>query len=80
MEQIPKLVIDLAYILIVAGVVTIIFKRLRQPLVLGYIIAGFLAGPNMPYTPSVADIDSSKDGSFAYFCCNMCDALYDKCR
>ena len=44
MEQIPKLVIDLAYILIVAGVVTIIFKRLRQPLVLGYIIAGFLAG------------------------------------
>lgn len=63
MEQIPKLVIDLAYILIVAGVVTIIFKRLRQPLVLGYIIAGFLAGPNMPYTPSVADIDSISDWS-----------------
>jgi len=62
-EQLPKLVIDLAYILIVAGVVTIIFKRLRQPLVLGYIVAGFLAGPNMPYTPSVADIGSISDWS-----------------
>lgn len=63
MEDIPKLVIDLAYILIVAGIVTIIFKRLRQPLVLGYIIAGFLAGPKMPYTPSVADVESISDWS-----------------
>lgn len=45
-------------ILIVAGVVTIIFKRLKQPLVLGYIVAGFLAGPHMPYTPTVDDMDT----------------------
>lgn len=55
MEELPKLVTDLAYILIVAGIVTILFKRLNQPLVLGYIVAGFLAGPNMPYTPSISD-------------------------
>lgn len=36
---------DLALILIVAGVVTIIFKALKQPLVLGYIIAGIFYGP-----------------------------------
>lgn len=55
MGELPPLVSDLAYILIVAGAVTIVFKRLRQPLVLGYIVAGFLAGPHMPYTPSVND-------------------------
>ena len=47
---------DLALILMVAGVVTLIFKRLRQPLVLGYIVAGFLVSPNMPYTATVADM------------------------
>ena len=47
---------DLALILVVAGVVTLIFKRLKQPLVLGYIVAGFLVSPNMPYTASVADM------------------------
>ena len=50
----PSLITDLAYILTVASIVTIIFKRLKQPLVLGYIVAGFLAGPHMPYTPSVS--------------------------
>jgi len=63
MEELPHLIIDLAYILIVAGGVTIIFKKLRQPLVLGYIVAGFLAGPNMPYTPSVMDATSISDWS-----------------
>ena len=52
------LISDLALILISAGIVTILFKRLKQPLVLGYIVAGFLAGPHMPYTPSVSDMSS----------------------
>ncbi len=47
---------DLALILVVAGVVTLVFKRLKQPLVLGYIVAGFLVSPHMPYTASVADM------------------------
>ena len=47
---------DLALILVVAGIVTLIFKRLKQPLVLGYIVAGFLVSPNMPYTASVVDM------------------------
>ena len=51
-----NLISDLALILIMAGIVTIVFKRLKQPLVLGYIVAGFLAGPHMPYTPSVTDM------------------------
>lgn len=49
---------DLALILIVAGIVTIVFKRLKQPLVLGYIVAGFLVSPHMPYTASVTDMSN----------------------
>ena len=56
MSELPTLIQDLALILIVAGIVTLIFKRLKQPLVLGYIVAGFLVSPNMPYTASVADM------------------------
>ena len=47
---------DLALILICAGVMTLLFKSLKQPVVLGYIVAGFLASPNMPYMPSVSDM------------------------
>ena len=47
---------DLALILICAGVMTLLFKSLKQPIVLGYIVAGFLASPNMPYMPSVSDM------------------------
>ena len=56
MSELPHLIKDLALILVVAGIVTIIFKRLKQPLVLGYVLAGFLVSPNMPYTMSVVDI------------------------
>ena len=55
MSELPYLVKDLALILIVAGVVTIVFKKLKQPLVLGYVVAGFLVSPHMPYTMSVVD-------------------------
>ena len=55
MSEIPVLVKDLTLILIVAGFVTLIFKRLKQPLVLGYIVAGFLVSPHMPYTMSVVN-------------------------
>lgn len=58
-----SLIIDLSYILVVASIVTIIFKRLKQPLVLGYIVAGFLAGPHMPYTPSVSSIEGIEEWS-----------------
>lgn len=55
MDELPHLVNDLALILVSASVVTILFKRLKQPLVLGYIVAGFLAGPHMSYLPTVGD-------------------------
>lgn len=58
MSYLPEIISDLALILISAGLVTLIFKRLGQPLVLGYIVAGFMAGPHMPYTPSVTDTSS----------------------
>ncbi|MDO4870004.1 MAG: cation:proton antiporter [Bacillota bacterium] len=48
-------VVDLALILVVAGVVTILFKKLKQPLVLGYIVAGFLISPNFKFLPTVVD-------------------------
>ena len=52
---------DLALILVVAGVVTLVFKKLKQPLVLGYIVAGFLVSPHMPYTASVVDKEDIHD-------------------
>ena len=55
MSELPTLIKDLALILVVAGIVTLIFKKLKQPLVLGYVVAGFLVSPHMPYTASVAD-------------------------
>ena len=58
MAELPSLIEDLALILVSAGIVTLIFKRLKQPLVLGYIVAGFLVSPHMPYTASVIDTES----------------------
>ena len=58
MAELPTMIQDLALILIMAGVVTLVFKRLKQPLVLGYIVAGFLVSPHMPYTASVADMEN----------------------
>ena len=55
MSNLPTLIADLALILLCAGVMTLLFKKLKQPLVLGYVVAGFLASPHMPYTPSVMD-------------------------
>ena len=45
MSQLPTLIADLALILICAGIMTLLFKKLKQPLVLGYVVAGFLASP-----------------------------------
>ncbi|MCR5115794.1 MAG: cation:proton antiporter [Bacteroidales bacterium] len=53
MSEDLHLLSDLALILISAGVMTIIFKLLKQPLVLGYIVAGFLVGPHFDLFPSV---------------------------
>ena len=49
---------DLALILVTAGVITVIFKWLKQPLVLGYILAGFFIGPYFPWFPVVGDANS----------------------
>ncbi len=51
--MITSLITDLAFILILGAVVTIVFKWIKQPVVLGYIVAGFLASPNFEYLPSV---------------------------
>ncbi len=51
----PKLISDLAIMLLTAGVVAVLFKRFKLPLVLGYILAGFLVGPYMPWFFTVAD-------------------------
>ena len=55
MDQLAPLIHDLALILICAGIMTLIFKKLGQPLVLGYIVAGFIASPHFTFTPSVID-------------------------
>ncbi|MBP9707931.1 MAG: cation:proton antiporter [Oligoflexales bacterium] len=58
--HLPALILDLAVILGVAAIVTFIFRRLRQPVVLGYICAGIIVGPYTPPFFSVSDIESVK--------------------
>lgn len=52
------LISDLGLILMTAGVAILLFKKIRQPLVLGYLIAGFLAGPYFTLFPSVKDVQN----------------------
>ena len=65
MEE-ANLVKDLALILISAGVFTIISKALKQPLILGYIVAGFLVGPHMGLFPTVTSTAEVKEQSPFY--------------
>ena len=58
MDNLAPLIADLALILISAGVMTLLFKKLKQPLVLGYIVAGFICSPHFALTPSVVDAAS----------------------
>jgi monovalent cation:H+ antiporter-2, CPA2 family len=60
MAHIPTLIMDLALILCSAGIVTLLFKKLNQPLVLGYIIAGLLVSPNFSLFPTVIETESIK--------------------
>jgi CPA2 family monovalent cation:H+ antiporter-2 len=60
MGHLPSLIEDLALILIAAAITTMLFKRIKQPLVLGYIIAGFLVGPHLSLTPTVIDTANVK--------------------
>lgn len=56
--NIEGLIRDLAFILILGAVTTLFFKWIKQPVVLGYIVAGFLASPNFEYLPSVTTLDN----------------------
>ncbi len=56
--HLPALISDLAIILLTAGVVTVLFKKINQPLILGYILSGFLIGPYLPYFFTATDTAS----------------------
>lgn len=56
--HLPSLISDLALMLIIAAIVTLLFKKIKQPLVLGYIVAGFLIGPYITFLPTVVDTAS----------------------
>lgn len=58
MGHLPALIQDLAIILIAGAITSLVFRRIKQPLVLGYIIAGFLVGPHFRLLPTVADIEN----------------------
>lgn len=57
-HHLQPLISDLGLILMTAGIAVLLFKKLKQPLVLGYLIAGFLAGNHFDFFPSVTDIKS----------------------
>ncbi|WP_207535592.1 cation:proton antiporter [Desertivirga arenae] len=58
MVHLPQLIADLGLILGAAAITTLIFKRIKQPLVLGYILAGFLVGPHFSFIPTVSEEES----------------------
>jgi len=58
MIHLPILIADLGLILAAAGVITLLFKKIKQPLVLGYILAGLLVGPHIKIIPTVSDYKS----------------------
>lgn len=60
MLHLPALIIDLALILGSAAIISLIFKKLKQPVVLGYIIAGLLVGPNFHLFPTIVEISTIK--------------------
>src|SRR5438105_10900367 len=57
MVHLPIFIQDLALILAIAGITTLLFKWLKQPVVLGYILAGLLVGPNFSLLPTVSDME-----------------------
>lgn len=58
MSHLVPLISDLAMILTLAGLATILCKKLNQPLILGYMMAGFLASPHFSLLPNVIDSDN----------------------
>jgi len=58
MLHLPQLISDLTLILAAAALVTLLFKKLKQPVVLGYIIAGLLVGPNFQIFPTIVEVNS----------------------
>jgi CPA2 family monovalent cation:H+ antiporter-2 len=63
MTHLPHLITDLGLILAVAGITTLLFKKIKQPVVLGYIIAGLLVGPHVSLIPTVVDDEAIKTWS-----------------
>lgn len=58
MTHLATLITDLALLLIVAGITTLLCKKLKQPTVIGYILAGFLIGPVVDFVPTLADVEN----------------------
>ena len=56
--HLPELIKDLGLILVTAAIAVLVFRKLKQPLVLGYLVAGFLASPNFNFFPTVQGIHS----------------------
>jgi len=58
MPHLNVFIADLALITAVAAVVTLLFSKLKLPVVLGYIIAGFLISPNVRWLPTVVEVNN----------------------
>lgn len=58
--HLPNLISDLGLILVTAAIAVLLFRKLKQPLVLGYLVAGFLASSEFDFFPTVKDMNSVK--------------------
>lgn len=59
-QHLPVFIHDLAILLMTAGVTSLIFRWLKQPVVLGYMVAGIMVGPHMPFLPTITDLENVK--------------------
>ena len=69
---VDSLIVDLTLIMMSAAAVTLVFRKLKQPVVLGYILAGFLISPNFEYFPTVIGSEDMSYGqiSVSFFSCS----------
>jgi len=73
--HIPDLISDLGLILVTAAIAVFLFRLLKQPLVLGYLVAGFLAGNHFDFLPTVKDTNS-----VAVWAVNWCNLSFIQFR
>lgn len=60
MLHLPQLIIDLGYIMATAAIVAVLFRIIKQPMILGFLLSGFILGPHVGIMPTIQDTENIK--------------------